>query len=339
MTTLSMHAKQANEVLHLITGYWISQAVYAAAKLGVADLVALGPSSVDALAKKIGAHGEALYRLMRALASVGIFTETEPNNFGMTPKAELLRSDHPLSLRPVALLCGDLQYTAWEDIVYSVKTGGCAYEHRTGVPFFDFLERNAQAAQTFNAAMTSFLQSIPRSLVEVYDFSECSKVVDVGGAQGTLISTILRTYPKLRGVLFDLPNVVESAKQSGEVVAVASRCDFVGGNFFESIPGGGDIYILSTIIHDWDDERSLAILKNCRNAIAPTGKLLLVEMVIQPGNEPFFGKWLDLHMLVMHGGRDRTEAEYRRLLDAAGFEIKRIIPTGFLRSVIEAAPR
>lgn len=338
MTAVSTHAEQANELLDLVAGYWISQAVYAAAKLGIADHLTLGPCPIEALAQKVGAHEEALYRLMRALASVGIFMETESNSFGMTPKAELLRSDHPLSLRPVALLCGDLQYAAWEDIVYSIKTGQCAYEHRTGMPFFDFLEKNTEAAQTFNAAMTSFLQSIPGSVVEVYDFSKFNKIVDVGAAHGILISTILRACPQLQGILFDLPNVVESARQREEVAAVASRCVFVGGDFFESVPSGGDIYILSTIIHDWDDEHSIHILKNCRNTIAPDGKLLLVEMVIQPGNEPFFGKWLDLHMLVMHGGHDRTEAEYQRLLRAAGFELTRIIPTGFLRSIIEAVP-
>ncbi len=338
MAMISTHAEQANKLLNLMIGYWVSQAVYAAAKLGIADLLTTDPQPVEELAQKVDANEDALYRLMRALASVGIFTESESSCFSMTPKAELLRSDHPLSLRPVALLCGDLQYAAWGDIVYSVKTGQCAYEYRTGEPFFDFLEKNTEAAQTFSTAMTSFLQSIPQSVVQVYDFSELNRVVDVGGAHGTLISTILRANPTLRGVLFDLPDVVESARQLDEVKDVVSRCTFVGGDFFESVPSGGDVYILSTIIHDWDDEHSIRILKNCRKAMAHDGKLLLVEMVIQPGNEQFFGKWLDMHMLVMHGGHDRTEAEYRDLLEAAGFKINRVIQTDFLRSVIEAVP-
>lgn len=338
MTIQTKQAEQANTLLGLMTGYWVSQAVYAVAKLGVADLLIDGARSTEDLANQLGADEDALYRLMRALASVGIFMESESNNFSLTPKAELLRSDHPFSLRPVALLIGDLQYTAWNDIVYSIKTGKCAYEYRHGEPFFDFLEKNAEAAQTFSTAMSSFLQSIPRSVTEVYDFSGFKKVVDVGGAHGTLVSTILRAHPALEGVLFDLPEVVESASQLAENADVASRCSFVGGSFFDSVPKGGDVYILSTIIHDWNDEQSIEILKQCRQAISPEGKLLLVEMVIQPGNEPFFGKWLDMHMLVMHGGHDRTEEEYRNLLQAAGFEISRVIQTDFLRSVIEAGP-
>lgn len=335
---MTIHAEQAKELINLMAGNWISRAIFAAAKLGIADQLTHGSCSVEVLSQKVNAHQKSLYRLMRALASVGIFEETEPSNFRLTPKSELLRSDHPASLQSLAMLWGDLEYSAWEDIVYSVKTGECAFKHRTGVPFFDFMQKNEEASQTFNLAMTSASRSIPGSLVEAYNFSEFSKMVEVGASHGALISTILRNYPKLKGVLFDLPVVAQSAREHPQIVDVASRCEIVAGNFFESVPSGGDVYILSMVIHDWDDEQSISILKNCREAIASNGKLLLVETVIEPGNGPFFGKWLDLHMLVMHGGSERTEIEYRRLLRAAGFELTRIIPTRSLRSIIEAVP-
>jgi hypothetical protein len=333
MTTASA---PSTDLLEKITGYWVSQAVYVAAKLGVADRLGTAPRPVAQLATEVAAQPEALYRLMRALASVGIFAETEPQHFALTPLAQQLRADHPTSLRAVALLCGDLQYQAWGDLLHSARTGACAYEHQTGIPFFDHLKREPEAARTFTAAMTSFLQSIPRSVIEVYDFSRFRKVVDVGGAQGTLIAAVLDANPALSGVLFDLPHVVAQARPAIEAANLSGRCALVGGDFFESVPSGGDLYILSTIIHDWDDERSVRILENCRAAMAPGARLLLVEMVIEPGNEPFFGKWLDLHMLVMHGGRDRTRAEYERLLERAGFRLQQVIPTGFLRSVLEA---
>ena len=329
----------ATNLLEKITGYWVSQAIYAAAKLGVADRLQAGPRPVAQIAAEAGVVTEALYRLMRALASVGIFSEVEPGHFASTPLAEQLRVDHPESLRAVAILCGDLQYQAWGDLLHSIRTGGCAYEHQTGMPFFDRLQQEPEAARTFGAAMTSFLQSIPRSVIEVYDFSRFRRVVDVGGARGTLIAAVLRANPSLEGVLFDLPHVVADARAAIEAANLSHRCALTGGDFFEGVPSGGDLYLLSTIIHDWDDERSVRILENCRKAMSPGARLLLIEMVIEPGNEPFFGKWLDLHMLVMHGGQDRTREEYERLLERAGFRLQQVIPTSFLRSVIEAVPR
>lgn len=335
---MTKYAEQTKELINLIAGNWISRAIFAAAKLGIADQLTHGPCSVEMLSKKVDTHEKSLYRLMRALASVGIFEETEPNNFGMTPKAELLRSDHPASLQSLAVLWGDLEYSAWGDIVYSINTGQCAFKHQTGVPFFDFLQENEEAAQTFNLAMTSASKLIPSAIVKAYNFSEFSKIVEIGASHGALISAILRDYPLLKGVLFDLPVVAQSAAQHSQVVDIVSRCEVVAGDFFESVPSGGDVYVLSMIIHDWDDEQSICILKNCREAIKPNGKLLLVETVIESGNTPHFGKWLDLHMLVMHGGCERTEVEYRRLLRTAGFELTQIIPTRTPRSIIEAVP-
>jgi hypothetical protein len=329
---------QSHKLLDLITGYWVAQAIYAAAKLGIADRLRDGPRPVAELAAETAANEEALYRLLRALAGRGLFEEGPGRTFGLTSLAELLREDHPLSLRPLSVMFGDLQYQPWGDILYSVETGRCAYDKRAGEPFFDSLAKDPTAAQTFSRAMTSFLQAIPASVVGVYDFAGFERVVDVGSAHGALMTAILKANPRLHGVLFDLPHVVTGAREPLAAAGLAGRCDFVGGDFLKAVPRGGDLYVLSTILHDWDDERCVQILRNCREAMTRRGKLLLVEMVIQDGNEPFFGKWLDLHMLVMHGGRDRTAAEYERLLRAGGFRLERTVPTNFLRSVVEAVP-
>jgi hypothetical protein len=329
---------ESAHLLDLITGYWVAQAIHAAARLGIADLLGDGPRAVSELARATGSDEEALYRLLRGLAGRGLFREGPGNTFGLTPLAELLREDHPLSLRPLSVMFGDLQYHPWGDLLYSIETGRCAYERRAGEPFFDSLAKDPAAARTFSRAMTSFLQSIPALVVEVYDFSSYERIVDVGSAHGTLMTAVLKANPSPRGVLFDLPHVVDGARQPLAAAGLADRCDFVGGDFLSAVPPGGDLYILSTILHDWNDEQSVRILQRCREAMTPRGKLILVEMVIGEGNEPFFGKWLDLHMLVMHGGRDRTAVQYERLLRAGGFRLERIVPTGFLRSVLEAAP-
>jgi SAM-dependent methyltransferase len=338
MTAPTTATTPSHQLLDLITGYWVSQAIYTAAKLGIADLLKGGPRTAADLARTAEVDEEALYRLLRALAGKQIFQEVGDRRFALTPLAELLREDHPLSLRPLSVMFCGLQYHAWGDILHSVRTGKCAYEHQTGQPFFDYLAADSAAALTFSRAMTSFLQSIPKSVVEVYDFAPFRKIVDVGAATGTLLAAILKAHTQARGVLFDQPHVMDKAREAMAAEGLSARCEFVGGDFFASVPRGGDAYILSTILHDWDDERCLAILRNCREAISPGGKLLLVEMVIKNGNDPFFGKWLDLHMLVMHGGHDRTEAEYAHLLRSAGFQLNRVIPTNFLRSVVEAAP-
>jgi hypothetical protein len=255
---------QSQHLLDLISGYWVAQAIYAAAKLDIAGQLRSGPRPVAELARNAGANEEALYRLLRALAGRGIFQEVAAREFALTPLADFLREDHPFSLRPLSVMFGDLQYHPWGDVLYSIETGRCAYEKRAGEPFFDSLAKDATAAQTFSRAMTSFLQSIPASVVEVYDFSGSSRVVDVGAAHGSLITAILKANPNLRGVLFDLPHVVASAREPMAAAGLSSRCEFLGGDFLKAVPRGGDLYILSTILHDWDDERSIQILRNCR---------------------------------------------------------------------------
>ncbi|MBG1265086.1 methyltransferase [Nostoc sp. WHI] len=326
----------SQKLLEIISGNWVSQSVYAAAKLGIADLLKDGPQHIDRLAQAVEADVQSLYRLMRALASVGVFTEVEDKHFWLTSIGECLQTENPNSLRALAILWGEEQYQAWVDIVYSVKTGKCAYEHQNGVSFFNYLEQNAESARTFDEAMTSYSQQTHVSVADAYDFSRFNKIVDVGGGHGTLISSILEAYPNLRGVLFDSPHAIEGAQKHIQAAGLSKSCEVVAGDFFKSVPSGGDVYVLSSIIHDWDDDSSIAILKNCHDAMVENGKLLLVETVISPGNEPFFGKLLDLHMLIMHGGHDRTEAEYRSLLADSGFKMTKIITTQSLRSVVEA---
>jgi hypothetical protein len=324
-------------MLDKLTGYWVSQAIYAAARLGVADQLAAGPRPVTEVAAAVGANADALYRLLRALAGEGVFHEVAPGVFGLSPFAELLRRDHPRSLAALSVMFGDLQYQPWGDVLHSVRTGECAYETRQGIEFFEFLRRDPQAAHTFSEAMTSFLNTCG-TVLDVFDFTAVRRVVDVGAAHGTLLCSILERYTDTAGVLFDLPHVVADARAHVERAGLLGRCELVGGDFLDQVPAGGDVYMLSTILHDWDDERCLRILRNCRAAMGQEGRLLVTELVIGDGEGPFFGKWLDLHMLVMHGGRDRTAAEYGRLLEAAGFAVERVAPTSFLRSVIEAVP-
>jgi O-methyltransferase domain/Dimerisation domain len=324
-------------LLQMMTGYWVSQSVYIAAKLGLADLLLAGPEQYTALAAASRTHPPSLYRLLRALASVGVFRETEAGWFELTPTAALLRSDNPNSMRALALTYCEEQYRTWGDMLKSVETGDTAFDRVFGTSYWSYLTRHPEANETFNQAMTNWSAQLDQAVLAAYDFSQFNTLVDVGGGYGRLLATILRAHPRLRGVLFDRPQVVEGAVSSLKDAGMSERCATVGGDFFEDVPPG-DAYILSQIVHDWDDERSLRILKTCRRAIAPTGKLLVVELVIAPGNQPDFGKLLDLHMLAMAGGRERTEAEYRTLLAGAGFRLTQVAATQAGASVIEAVP-
>jgi ubiquinone/menaquinone biosynthesis C-methylase UbiE len=319
----------------MISGFWISRAIYVVAKLGIADLIKDKPRTVTELALATGAHAPSLHRVLRALASVQIFSKDDNHRFHLTPLAATLRSDAAGSLRYVAMR--DEHYPAWEHLLHSVKTGEIAFNYRFGMPIWEFFEKNPENAATFNNAMSHATAGVNAGLVSNYDFSTIAKIVDVGGGHGGLVAAILKTNPNMKGVLFDAPSVIEGAKQNISA-ELRERCELVAGDFFKSVPDGGDAYILKWIIHDWDDEQSIAILKNCRRAMAPNGKLLLVEAIVPPGNEPSFSKWLDLNMLVMTGGRERTEGEYRNLFRAAGLELTQVVPTPSPSSVIEGVP-
>jgi SAM-dependent methyltransferase len=322
-------------LLHMLTGYWITQVISVAAKLGIADLLERGSRTSAELARSTGTHAPSLYRLLRALAHLGVFEEDETGYFSLTPIGECLVSSTPGSMRARAISGGQEWYRAWEDLLYSVQTGEPAFDHVFGVPFFQYLVQNAAAATLFNETMAGSAAQAAAAIRAAYDFSWAKTIVDVGGGNGTLIASILNANPQARGILLDTPQVTDSARTRLLAAGLAGRCDVVAGDFFEAVPSGGDVYLLSFILHDWDDERSIAILKSCQRAMAPDGRLLLIEQVIPHANEPSFSKMYDLHMLVLMGGRERTEDEYRMLLHAAGFRLRTIIATQSPRSIIE----
>ena len=314
----------------IMLGSMASQALYVAAKLGVADHLVDGPKHVEELAKATETDAPSLYRVLRALASLGIFTEQGDRVFAMTPTAEPLRSNVPHSLRDVAIFWGeDWHWEVWGKILHSVRTGKSAWAQMHGDDVFEYFERNPEAGAIFNRAMSSFSGLATNAVVEAYDFTGVETLIDIAGGHGRLLTGVLEAYPSMRGVLFDLPHVLEGASRF-------SRCEYVSGDFFVSVPPGGDAYIMKHIIHDWDDERALKILRNIRNAMKPNGRVLLVEAVIADGNNQDFGKLLDLEMLVSPGGKERTAAEYEELFTRAGLRLTRIVPTKSPYSVIEA---
>jgi hypothetical protein len=320
----------------MASGYWVSRSIYVAAKLGIADLLKDSPKSCDELAAATGTNAPSLYRLLRALASLGVFAETQPNHFSLTPLAACLQSDVPDSIRAYVILRGEEQYRAWGDLLHGVQTGGSSFEHIYGMNLFDYLAQNPESAKIFDESMTNLSAIESAAIAASYDFSSIQTLVDIAGGEGLLIASILKSNPTLKGVLFDQPYVIERAKRFLEAEGVLERCQLAAGNFFESVPEGGDAYILKHIMHDWDDERAIAILKQCHKVMPDNGKVLVAEQVIPPGNEPFMGKLLDLHMLVMApGGRERTEAEYRALFEKAGFMLTRIVPTPREMSIVE----
>jgi hypothetical protein len=316
----------------------VTQALRVVAELGIADLLATrGRASVDELAAQTGTHAASLYRFMRALASCGVFVETgEGRVFELTPMAELLRADVEGSLRDLAIFMGaDWHWSVWGDAPYSARTGKVAWEHIHGKEVFPYFAEHKGAARVFDNAMTSLSRMVAKAVVAAYDFSAIGKLADIAGGHGSLLAAILQANAHLRGLLFDVPQVIEDARQHLEVEGVMQRCELASGDFFQSVPVGADAYLMKHIIHDWDDARALSILQNCHRAMPEKGRLLLVEIVIPAGNEPHFGKIQDLEMLLSPGGLERTESEYRALFAAAGFELTRIIPTASPMSVIE----
>jgi precorrin-6B methylase 2 len=323
-------------LLHnMLTGNWITQVIYVAAKLGIADLLERGPRTSDELAISTGTHAPSLYRLLRALANLEVLEEDETGSFRLTPLGQYLVSSTPGSMRARAIMSGEEWYRAWGDLLYSVQTGETAFDHAFGVPFFQYLAHNDAAATVFHKIMARSAAQVAAAILATYDFSWAKTIVDVGGGDGTLMVSILKAHPQTRGILLDRPQVIESARTRLVEASLAERCDVVAGDFFEAVPSGGDVYLLSQIIHDWDDEHSIALLKNCHRAMPLGGRLLLLEQVVPGANEASMSKLYDLHMLVLVGGRERTEAQYRTLLNTAGFRLRTIIPTQLPRSLIE----
>lgn len=318
-------------------GHWISQSLYVVAELRVADQLSQGARSTEDLAKSVGAHPQSLYRVLRALASMGIFSEIKPRHFALTPAAEYLRTDVPESMQALASTIGR-DWEPWGSMIHSVRTGHSAYEHLYGMNFFNYLQKNPDQAEVFNRAMSNFVINHGVVAISAYDFTPYNKIVDIGGGHGVLMNAILGSSPQLKGVIFDTPQVIAGAEMHISDLGLAERCACVSGDFFDSVPTGGDIYVLASIIHDWDDERSTTIFQNCRKAVSEHGKILIIEMIVPPGDEPSLAKLLDLQMLVSLGGQERTEEQYRDLLSAAGLRLEKVLPTAALPSIIEAVP-
>jgi hypothetical protein len=322
----------------LIGGYYLAQALFVVARLGIADRLADGPEHAGQLARVTRTHARSLHRLLRTLASCGIFAEDDAGRFRLTDLAGWLRGDVPGSLREEAIAVGETHYAAFGELLHSVRTGRPGFDRAFGMPWFDYLAANPEAARSFDAALAGLRSQATAALLDAYDFSEVTTLVDVGGGTGALLAAVLARHPSVRGTLFDLPHVVERAGEHLRAAGVADRCALVGGDFFASVPADGDAYLLRHVLHDWDDDKALRILASCRRAMDDSARLLLVESVIEAGNEPSLGKSLDLVMLALTGGTERTEPEYRELLEASGFRLARVVPTPAQVHLIEAVP-
>jgi hypothetical protein len=324
----------------MLTAYWLSQMLFAVARLGVADALAEKPLAPDAIAKRVGAHAGFLRRVLRALASAGVFAEDARGRFRLTPLAQTLRADRPGSLRDFALMIDDeYVWRAWSALPWALETGGSAFEHAHGVPNFGYLQQHAEKERAFAASMASISATENAAVARAYAFGRFATLVDVGGAHGHLLAAILRRHKKLRGVLYDQPQVVSGAAESGFIRApdVRERCTVAGGSFFESVPAGADGYVMKYIIHDWDDEKAMRILGHCRDAMAPGGRVLVVDHVIPQGNSADWAKLLDVNMMVGPGGQERTREEFRALFARVGLRLARVIPTACPLSILEAA--
>lgn len=321
----------------IMLGSLAAQALYVPAKLGIADLLADGPKSVEELATATDTHAPSLYRVLRAVASLGVFTEQENQKFALNANAEPLLSNRPNSMRDMTIFMGeDWHWEVWGKTMYSVRTGKSAWAEMHGEDVFGYFKENSEALGIFNRAMTSLSALSTKAVIEAYDFTGINTLIDIAGGHGRLLTDILEANPSTRGVLFDMPQVIEGARENVAKTKAADRVEFVAGDFFESVPAGGDAYIMKHIIHDWDDERALTILRNIKRAMNPGGRVLLVESVIADGNNQDFSKLMDIEMLVSPGGKERTAAEYEDLFARAGLRLTRILPTKSAYSVIEA---
>ncbi len=327
----------AAQMLQMITSLWVSQSLGAVARLGIPDQIANQPKTSQEIAKAVGADSDAVHRLLRALASIGVFRQVDGDRFGLTTLGETLRSNVQGSVRDFAIAETDPgHWQPWGRMHDCIKTGRPATKAALGMEFWEWYAKNPQDAVAFSSAMGNLSQMVASELPQVVDFSKVQKVVDVGGAHGVLLAAILRSNPSVRGILFDLPHVAETAKPVIDAQGLGNRCEVIGGDFFKKIPDGGDAHVLKHIIHDWDDERATLILKNCHRALRPSGRVLLVEMIIPADNSPSPTQFMDLNMLVLLGGRERSEAEFATLLRNAGFKTPRLIPTHSPFFVIEA---
>ena len=322
-------------LMQIANGAMVTQALGVVAKLGIADIIDDGDRHVDELALASGSDGPSLYRILRSLASIGVFTETSHSKFAHTPVSRLLRSDVQGSMRSMAIFMAEpWHYKVWGNMLHSARTGETAWKATYGEEVFEWFQKHPAESDIFNNAMTDMSASVAPALIEAYDFSGINVIADIAGGHGFLLSQILKANPALKGILFDMDHVIAGSAEMFSKHGLADRVEAVSGDFFREVPAA-DAYIMKHIIHDWDDERSIAIMKNIHTAMVGDGKLLLLEMVVPEGNEPHPSKILDLAMLALPGGLERTESEYAALFERSGFKLNRIVPTMSPFSVVE----
>jgi hypothetical protein len=335
MTTQTQTPPAHVSIMQLLNGAHVAGAVSCLAELGIPDLLEAGPKSAEELAGQTGTNPQALYRLMRATACVGVLAEGPEGTFSETPMSAVLRSNANPTLRALAIMGGrEWHGRGWSRLEYCVRTGKQALDQVYGVHIFEYLKQNPEEAQIFNDTMTALSGIDGPAVAAAYSFDGIHSVVDVGGGHGLLLATILARNPHLKGTLYEVPHVVEGCR-NGPLTPVMERCTLVSGDMFSSVPAGADAYIMKHIIHDWPDDLCVKILTACRKGVNPGGKLLVVDNVIQPGNDFSPGKFLDLQMLIFPGGGERTEKQFGELFTASGWELSRIIPTAAADSIVE----
>jgi ubiquinone/menaquinone biosynthesis C-methylase UbiE len=339
-TASSLHAvpNPADKLMHSVMGFMVTASLHAVTTLGIPDLLKQGPVHVSTLAKSTASNEDALYRVMRALASNGIFTESASRTFALTPPAELLVKGAPGSMRDMVLWCADVcHFRVFPELLHAIKTGETVVEKVYGVSCFEFFEQDQAASEVFNNAMSDFSASVVSPILEAYDFSflHGKTLADIAGGHGVLLCGVLKKYPSLRGILTDLPHVLEGAKPKLAAHGLTERCTLTSADFFREVPSS-DAYMLQHVIHDWDDEKAGTILRNIHRASPVGTKVLVLETVVAPGDTPQVVKWLDLEMLLFPGGLERTEKEYSALLAASGFQLQRVLPTKSPLQILEA---
>lgn len=328
----------AAQMMQMAMGFIVSQAISVAAKLYLADHLSKGAKTLSELAEITGTHEPSLYRLLRALTSVGVFQRDADGRYANSPLSEVLRSDVPESMRAAAhMICDREHWQPHGNMLQSVKTGEIAFEYTFGMPVFPYFAQNPAAAEVFDNAMTSFSRGISNAVAATYDFSEAEIIADIGGGHGLVLSTVLKAAPQAKGILFDQPQVIEGADAVLQAEGAADRIEKLSGDFFKEIPVEADIYLMKFIIHDWNDEQAHTILTNLARSAKPGAKILLIETLVEEDDAvPSMSKVMDLNMLVMTGGKERTEKEYAALFEKTGFKLTRVIPTPSPTQIIEA---
>jgi precorrin-6B methylase 2 len=322
-------------VLELLDGHKVTQCLCVAIRLGVADQLNDGPKACADMARALDVNADALYRVMRLLASKHIFQELPDRRFELNPAAAMLRTGVTGSLRAFAGLT-EWTWGTWQHLIDSVRTGQPMFEKVFGMPVFDYCAKHPEKSELFDQAMAELSRPIAKAIVMSYAFSGIDRLVDVGGGDGSLLSVILRAHPRMAATLLEGPWAAERARRNIAAAGLGGRCEVVAGDFFASVPAGGDAYLLKNVLHDWNDERALALLASCHRAMKQGARLLIVELIIPPGNAACVSKIVDIQMLLATGGRERTRDEYEALLDQASFKMRRVVPTPFPMSVIEA---